>query len=134
MPVCNTDQCLLVVIHLIQRLLAALPEDARNNWARNLVLVRQRFHGGDLDAPKTRKALRDVPLGQLAERLRANRPGPGHDDEFIFSKTAKALGLYWKGFGFHTFRREAIAAISGVAGVGKAMNAAGHFRKTSANY
>ncbi|HEX3682154.1 MAG TPA: hypothetical protein VHU83_06380 [Bryobacteraceae bacterium] len=39
---------------------------------------------------------------------------------------AKALGFYWKGFGFHALRREAITAIGSVAGIGQAMSAAGH--------
>ena len=116
------------------------------DWVRGAVMVRQRFYRGDLDEPKTRKAKRDVPMGQLTERLRAVFPGPGHEDDFVFSvktskgdcrddrdinhyflrKQAKALGIYWTGFGFHAFRREAITAMSALAGVGQAMNAAGH--------
>ena len=118
------------------------------DWDRGVVMVRQRFFRGDLDVPKTRKATRDLPLGQLVERLRAIYPGAGHDDDFVFSvrtvrgicrddrdinqhflrKAAIALGIYWKGFGFHAFRREAITSISATAGVGQAMNAAGHTR------
>jgi len=116
------------------------------DWERGVLMVRQRFYRGDLDVPKTRKAKRDVPLGELIKNLRAVWPGPGHDDDFVFSvktvrgvcrddrdinhyflrKQAKALGIYWIGFGFHAFRREAITAISAAAGVGQAMNAAGH--------
>ncbi len=116
------------------------------DWERGLLLVRQRYYRGDLDEPKTRKAKRDVPLGYLVERLRKIWPGHGHEEEFVFvvktvrgicrddrdinqhflRKAAKALGLYWPGFGFHAFRREAITAISATAGVGQAMNAAGH--------
>ena len=116
------------------------------DWVRGLILVRQRYYRGDLDEPKTRKAKRDVPLGDLINHLRSIWPGEGHDEDFVFSvktsrgvcrddrdinqhflrKTAKALGLYWPGFGFHAFRREAITAISASAGVGQAMNAAGH--------
>jgi integrase len=152
-----------------RELLAALPEDVRLicmmslfctlrisevlglqwkhiDWTRGAVMVRQRFYRGDLDEPKTRKAKRDVPLGQLTEQLRALWPGPGHENDFVFSVTtskgicrddrdinhyylrrqAKRLGIYWTGFGFHAFRREAITAISALAGVGQAMNAAGH--------
>jgi hypothetical protein len=39
---------------------------------------------------------------------------------------AKDLGFYWKGFGFRSLRREAVTAISLDAGIGQAMNAAGH--------
>jgi len=152
-----------------RELLAALPEDVRLicmmslfctlrisevlglqwkhiDWTRGAVMVRQRFYRGDLDEPKTRKAKRDVPMGQLTEHLRAVYPGPGHEDDFVFSvktskgicrddrdinhyylrKQARRLGIYWTGFGFHAFRREAITAISALAGVGQAMNAAGH--------
>jgi integrase len=116
------------------------------DWNRGLLLVRQRYYRGDLDEPKTRKAKRDVPLGYLAEHLRRTWPGDGHEEEFVFAvkttrgicrddrdinqhflrKAAKSLGLYWPGFGFHAFRREAITPISATAGVGQAMNAAGH--------
>jgi hypothetical protein len=114
--------------------------------AQGLLLVRQRYYRGDLDEPKTRKAKRDVPLGYLADLLREVWPGEGHEEDFIFAvktarglcrddrdinhyflrKAARALGLYWRGFGFHAFRREAITAISATAGVGQAMNLAGH--------
>ena len=49
---------------------------------------------------------------------------------YFLRKQAKGLGLYWKGFGFHAFRREAITAISRIAGVGQAMNAGGTRRGT----
>src|SRR5581483_11902904 len=59
------------------------------DWDRSVLMVRQRYYRGDLDVPKTRKAKRDVPLGQFADRLRAVWPGPGHEDDFVFSvKTA----------------------------------------------
>ena len=152
-----------------RQLLEALPEDVRLicmvalfctlrisevlglawkhiDWERGVVMVRQRFYRGDLDVPKTRKAKRDVPLGQLVDHLRSIWPGSGHEGDFVFSvktskgvcrddrdinhyflrKQAKALGLYYVGFGFHAFRREAITAITASAGVGQAMNAAGH--------
>ena len=122
------------------------------DFTRGVLMIRQRFYRGDLDEPKTRKAKRDVPMGRLADELRRRFPGKGHEADFVFSvKThlgrwkesgvcrddrdisryflrpaAKALGIYWTGFGFHAFRREAITAISATAGVGQAMNAAGH--------
>jgi integrase len=85
-------------------------------------------------------------MGQLTEHPRGIWPGPGHEDHFVFSvktskgvcrddrdinslfpaQAARALGIYWTGFGFHAFRREAITAMSALAGVGQAMNAAGH--------
>jgi integrase len=85
-------------------------------------------------------------MGQLVEYMRGSWPGTGHEDHFVFSvktskgiclddrdidhyflrKRASALGIYRTGFGFHAFRREAITAMSALAGVGQAMNAAGH--------
>jgi hypothetical protein len=39
-------------------------------------------------------------------------------NNYFLRKQAKALGLYYVGFGFHAFRREAITAITASAGVG----------------
>lgn len=153
----------------IQQLLAALPEDVRLivmmalfcglrisevmglEWrhidlARGVVMVRQRFYRGDLDLPKSERAVRDVPLGSLAQALASLYPGASASREFVFSvrtsrgvtrsescirryfltPAAKSLGIYWPGFGWHTFRREAITAIAGTAGVVQAMRLAGH--------
>jgi len=122
------------------------------DFQAGLIRVRQRYYRGDLDDPKTRKAKRDVPMGRLSDDLSRLYPGCGHEDEFVFSvKThlgkwkeagvcrddrdisryflrpaAKKLGIYFPGFGFHSFRREAITSISAEAGVGQAMSAAGH--------
>jgi hypothetical protein len=34
--------------------------------------------------------------------------------------------FHWEGFGFHSLRREAVTSIGSVAGIGQAMQAAGH--------
>ena len=39
---------------------------------------------------------------------------------------AVALEFHWPGFGFHSLRREAVTAIGSAAGLGQAMNMAGH--------
>jgi integrase len=100
-----------------------------------IVHVRQRVHRGNLDTVKSARARRDVPLGMLAPILERRR---GAQDDFVFSgddrdinrhylrPAAKRLGLYYEGFGFHAFRREAITAIAARAGMAQAMRAAGH--------
>jgi integrase len=120
------------------------------DFAAGQIQVRQRFYRGNLDTPKNQKAQRDVPMGYLADDLKALCTGD--PERFIFQiKTApewgkkisvcrddrdiqqhflrpaaKALGIYWPGFGFHTFRREAVTAISSALGVAQAMRMAGH--------
>ncbi|GAB4365551.1 MAG: hypothetical protein OHK0021_09170 [Bryobacter sp.] len=90
------------------------------------ILVRQRFHRGDLDTVKTFASKRDRPMGMLRKMLR--RRTSGNPENFVFrvqtSKgftrddrsinryflrpAAKRLGLYYEGFGFHALRRAAI--------------------------
>lgn len=121
------------------------------DFARGVILIRQRYFRGDLDKrTKSDKSTRDVPMGYLATDLKTMCAG--NPDRFVFEiKTrpkwgreaaicrddrqlmqhflrplAKKLGFYWKGFGFRSLRREAITAIGSVAGIGQAMNAAGH--------
>lgn len=119
------------------------------DFERGVVCVRQRYYRGDLDVAKTERASRDVPLGTLTDELRKRYPsGPGHENDFVFNvKTkhgftrddgsirstflrpaAKAVGVYWKGFGFHAFRREAVTSIAANADALQAMRAAGHSR------
>jgi integrase len=156
-----------------RRLLAALPEDVRLlcavalfcglriseafglqekhlDFAAGVLHIRQRFYRGDLDEPKNPKARRDVPMGYLAENLKALCLG--EPDRFIFQiKTrpqwgrkeslcrddrdvhqhflrpaAESIGAYWEGFGFHALRREAVTAFGAALGVNQAMRLAGH--------
>jgi integrase len=154
-----------------QKLLAALPKDVRLicevalfctlrisevlglqwrhiDFSTGRILVRQRFYRGDLDVVKTRKAVRDVPMGLLARDLKQMFPGAGHDDDFVFSvKThggrcvcrddrdinqhflrpaAKTLGIYKVGFGFHAFRREAVTMHAQIMGSLQTQRMAGH--------
>lgn len=120
------------------------------DFEHGLILVRQRFYRGDIDQPKNQKARRDVPMGYLSADLKALCAGD--PERFVFQiKTAPdwgkresvcrddrdihqhflrpaavALGVYWPGFGFHAFRREAVTAISSTLGVAQAMRMAGH--------
>jgi len=121
------------------------------DFVRGLILVRQRFYRGDLDTVKTERAQRDVPMGEIALALAARYPGAGHEREFVFSVSthqerkaqgacrddrdilqhflrpaAKAAGLYWPGFGFHAFRREAVTEHGRTLGASQAQRMAGH--------
>ncbi len=110
------------------------------------IMVRQRFYRGNLDVPKSQKAIRDVAMGELSRLLAERHPGPQNAEEFAFSvKTsrgicrddrdilqhflrpaAEKLGLYYPGFGFHSFRREAVTALAREIGLPQTMKAAGH--------
>jgi integrase len=122
------------------------------DFARGCLMVRQRFYRGDIDEVKTKRAKRDVALGYLVDALARRYPGSGHEDEFVFNvethvgqwKTpgvcrddrdinqhflrpaAKALGIYWNGFGFHAFRREAITRLAPEMGPLQTQRMAGH--------
>jgi integrase len=118
------------------------------DFSTNQILIRQRNWRGDIDMPKNRTAARDVPMGYLADPLR--KLCTGDPERFVFQiKTrnqksicrddreiarcyllpaARALGVYWKGFGFHALRREAVTAVSAAVGVGQAMKLSGHSR------
>lgn len=47
---------------------------------------------------------------------------------YFLTKAAKRLGIYWKGFGWHAFRREAITSMAAFADPIQAMRLAGHTR------
>jgi integrase len=118
------------------------------DFKRGVLMIRQRYHRGDLDEPKSRRATRDVPMGNLAQDLQ-----PGRDEDFVFNvrtyyrggvlrptvcrddrdilqhfvrPSAVALGLYYPGFGFHAFRREAVTSMAHEADAVQAMKMAGH--------
>lgn len=122
------------------------------DFERNVLLIRQRWYRGDLDEVKTKKSKRDVSMGYLSQTLASRYPGNGHDDEYVFSvrthvgdwknpgvcrddrdilqhflrPTAKALGIHTEGFGFHSFRREAITHLGAMLGGAQAQRMAGH--------
>lgn len=121
------------------------------DFAKGLILVRQRFYRGDLDVLKSQKAIRDVPMGDLAGDLAAKFPGVDRLNEFVFSvpthvrekrprqsrddrdinqhflrKAAVAQGIYWEGFGFHSFRREAVTEHGQNMNSQQVQNMAGH--------
>jgi integrase len=120
------------------------------DFASGEIKVRQRFYRGDLDVAKNEAAIRDVPMGYLADELKRlckgdperfvfqieTKPEWGHktgicrDDRDILQHflrpAAKNLGFHWPGFGFHSLRREAVTAIGSVLGIGQALKLAGH--------
>lgn len=93
------------------------------DWAS----IKQRWWRGDLDEPKSERAVRDVPLGDLAERFKERLTGD--PQQFIFDKgdglpwddrdllrevvrpALKASKLYREGLGFHSLRRKAITEL-----------------------
>ncbi len=99
------------------------------NFADGTIHVEQRYYRGDLDTTKSERSTRTVRMGLLAPSLKKRMTG--NLDAFVFSvmtvrgetrdasdinqhflrPAAKKLGLYWEGFGFHSFRREAITEI-----------------------
>ena len=138
------------------QLLNTLPVDVRDiieilglqekhlDFKAGMVRVRQRYYRGDLDEVKNQRAVRDIPMGYLVESLR--RKCTGDPERFVFSvKTkygecrddrdinphflrpaAKVLGIYFPGFGFHAFRREAITALSADSDPFQALRTTGH--------
>lgn len=119
------------------------------DFAGGLILVRQRFYRGDLDVSKNEAAQRDIPMGYLVNDLKSlckgdperfvfqiethperKNPSICRDDrdlnQHFLRPAARALGFYWKGFGWHSLRREAVTAIGSVLGIGQAMKLAGH--------
>ena len=117
------------------------------DFGRGMLLIRQRYYRGDLDRTKSDKSDRDIPFGHLSQLLRKLYPGPQASGRFCFeiktarggvtrddralrcnflNPAAKKLGIYYRGFGFHAFRREAVTAISSKAGAIQACRVAGH--------
>jgi integrase len=84
--------------------------------------VERRQHRGDIDDPKSESARRVRQVGALAHDLLLFAAGRGSDDfiflrkdrrllddrdlqQHVFRPAAEAAGIYFEGFGMHTFRR-----------------------------
>jgi integrase len=114
---------------------------------RGMFLVRQRYYRGDTDRTKTKSSDRDIPYGHFDVLMKSLHPGPGESlkgpcfevqtihggtrDEcairrYFLRPAAEKLGIYYPGFGFRAFRREAVTAISSKAGAIQASRVAGH--------
>jgi integrase len=120
------------------------------DFVNGLILVRQRYYRGDLDTTKNLSAERDVAIGYLTSDLK--RLSLGNPERFIFQiethpmygrKTAlcrddrallqhflrpaaKRVGCYFKGFGWHSLRREAITANNATLDPMQSMRMSGH--------
>ena len=89
------------------------------------VTIRRRYYRGDLDVVKSDRSQRELPLGDLLERLQERAGDNPQPEFFVFDKgdgsgepyddrkllkdyirpAARELGIYFEGFGFHSFRR-----------------------------
>jgi len=117
--------------------------DLADGW----LFIRERYYRGDCDVTKSEKSIRDVPLGYLVHELRALRPAGAGDDDFVFDRgdgkpyddrdlaarflrpTARALGFYFEGFGWHSFRRQNVTKLQEVgASAIEAQHQLGHSR------
>ena len=118
--------------------------------AAGVLKVEERYYRGDVDDPKTPGSQRIVALGDMAADFSLIHPGPGRDEEWVFTvpthggrretrddriilrhfirPQAKALGLDYDGFGFHAFRRDAITRLVREMDPFQAMRMAGHSR------
>lgn len=98
--------------------------------ATQFIYVRERNYRGSQGIPKSRKSRRDhwIPP-ELVERYRALKPAGAMPDDFVFQEggeamdersilryqlrpVLKSLGLYFEGFGWHTFRRTHLTTFS----------------------
>lgn len=90
--------------------------------------VARRWHRGDVDDPKSQQSERTRQLGPLVEEFKRRYPGAHAIEKYIFvgddgivppddrdvlreilRPAAKRLGIYWPGFGWHTFRRQNVS-------------------------
>jgi integrase len=89
---------------------------------KQTIEVRRRWHRGDVDVPKSEASRRVRQVGPLADELLRQARGKS-DTEFLFAQAdgnppddrdlqqhvfrpaAEAVGIYFEGFGMHTFRR-----------------------------
>jgi integrase len=84
--------------------------------------VERRQHRGDVDDPKSECSRRVRQVGTLAAALLSYAAGKGPEDfiflrndgrmlddrdlqQHVFRPAAEAVGIYFEGFGMHTFRR-----------------------------
>jgi len=113
---------------------------------RGVVHVEERYYRGDISEPKSDRSERPLPLGELAAsyaqimpavvRLEAyvfHKDGKPLDDRELLQKVlrpiAEELGIYFPGFGWHTFRRMHLTLVQEEgATLLEAMAQAGHSR------
>jgi integrase len=111
---------------------------------KQTIEIRRRWYRGDIDIPKTESSRRVREIGPLtAELLRlatgkteseflfAQADGNPPDDrdlqQHVFRPAAVAVGIYFEGFGMHSFRRLNVSWRQEVGATAiEAMKAAGH--------
>ncbi len=113
------------------------------------LFVSSRYYRGDVDVTKSVRSRRAIPLGLMVGRLRYRRQqsafrGP---EDYVFCNdrgkplndctlqrqylrpAAKAIGIYFEGFGWHAFRRQNLTLLQQEGGtVTEAQAQAGHSR------
>jgi integrase len=113
---------------------------------RGVVHVQERYYRGDTAEPKSERAQRSLPLGELVEAYGALKPAEVRVDSYVFHEggqplddrellqkvlrpIAEQLGIYFPGFGWHTFRRMHLTLVQEAgATTFEAMAQAGHSR------
>jgi integrase len=116
------------------------------DWSRGLVTIARRWRRGNMAGTKTAASRRVRQIGPLLEELQLWRKRSGSpvylfgdpetylpDDrdlqQHVFRPTAEACGIYFPGFGMHSFRRASITWRQELGATPiEAMRAAGHTR------
>lgn len=117
------------------------------NEATGQISIVGKWYRGTYSIPKTPRSTRTVRVGPAAAMLALLRPTDANPDAFVFARedgnppidgdlnqhvlrpAAERIGVYFKGFGMHTFRRSAVSwrQQAGATPV-EAMVMAGHTR------
>ncbi len=132
----------------VSEVLGLEPEDI--NILEGTLQVQRRWRRGEFGPTKTAASRRIRQIGPLAEQLAElgkgklyifeREPGTPPDDrdlqQHVFRPAAKAAGIYFEGFGMHTFRRLNVSWRQEEGATPyEAMKAAGHSRpQTTWNY
>jgi len=113
---------------------------------RGVVHVEERYYRGDTGKPKSERGQRTLPLGELVEAYWKLKPAQASSDSYVFEERghplddrellqkvvrpiAEELGMYFPGFGWHTFRRMHLTLVQEEgATTFEAMAQAGHSR------
>ena len=146
--VCSADAARLMVLAAvtgglrISEVLGLKPEAI--NLQKQTLEVQRRWHRGDENEPKSESSRRVRQIGGLARELLrfargkasdefifASKDGNPPDDrdlqQHVFRPAAEAVGIYFEGFGMHTFRRLNISWRQEAGATPfEAMKAAGH--------
>ncbi|HEY3443116.1 MAG TPA: tyrosine-type recombinase/integrase [Paludibaculum sp.] len=113
---------------------------------RGRLSVTERYYRGDTSEPKTDRSIRVLPLGILTGAFAALRPKTCRPESYVFERegaplddrgilgeiirpAAEKLGMYFEGFGWHSFRRQNLTVLQEEGATAfEAMAQAGHSR------